>query len=173
MTLPIHDLKGMVRLLFFCLLFSLVVCSAETREKKFVQIFLPDGFAVTAELAVTDEERQLGLMFREKINPDQGMLFIFEEEGIHSFWMKNMRFSLDILWLDKDKRIVHVERNAPPGKKPPYPSYSPVYPAKYVLELKAGSIDEHKLKVFDRLEFVLKDGDIPRNQFLEFQGSVL
>ncbi len=172
MALLIQDLKGIVRLLFFCLMFSLVVCSAEIREKKFVQIFLPDGFAVTAELAITDEERQLGLMFREKINPDQGMLFVFEEEGIHSFWMKNMRFSLDILWLDKDKRIVHIERKVPPGKNPPYPSYSPVYPAKYVLELKPGSVDEHKLKMFDQLVFVLKNGDIPGYQSLEFQGSI-
>jgi uncharacterized membrane protein (UPF0127 family) len=161
MAIPIHGLKKMFRLLFFCLLFSLILCSAETQEKKFVKIFLPDGFAVTAKLAVTDEERQLGLMFREKINPDQGMLFVFEEEGFHSFWMKNMRFSLDILWLDKDKRIVHVERNIPPCKKLPCPSYATQYPAKYVLEIKAGSVDEHKLKMFDGLEFVLKDGDIP------------
>jgi len=157
MDISIHDLKRMSRLLFFCLLFTLIVCSAETGEKKFVKIFLPDGFAVTAELAVTDEERQLGLMFREKINPDQGMLFIFEEEGIHSFWMRNMRFSIDILWLDKDKRIVHVERVVPPCKELPCPSYSSEYSAKYVLELKAGSADEHKLKMFDRLEFVLKN----------------
>lgn len=159
MAISIHELKGISRLLFFYLLFSLIVCSAETREEKFVKIFLPDGFTITAELAVTDEERQLGLMFREKINPDQGMLFVFEEENLLSFWMKNMRFSLDILWLDKDKRIVHIERGVPPCKKPPCPSYTSEYPAKYVLELKAGSVDEHKLKMLDRLEFVLKDRD--------------
>lgn len=157
MAVSIHELKRISRLLSFCLLFSLIVCSAETREEKFVKIFLPDGFTVTAELAVTDEERQLGLMFREKINPDQGMLFVFEEEDLLSFWMKNMRFSLDILWLDKDKRIVHIERRVPPCEKLPCPSYASEYPAKYVLELKAGSVDEHKLKMLDRLEFVLKD----------------
>ena len=173
MAIPIHDLKRMSRFLSFSLLFSLIVCSAETREKKFVRIFLPDGFSVTAELAVTDEERQLGLMFREKINPDQGMLFVFEQEDFHSFWMKNMRFSIDILWLDKDKRIVHVERNVPPCKELPCPSYASKYPAGYVLEIKAGSADEHKLKMFDRLEFVLEDGDILEYQFLKFQGCVL
>lgn len=129
--------------------------SPEVGCKKFIKIFFPNGKSITAELAVTDEERQLGLMYREEILADQGMLFIFEEEGRYSFWMKNMKFSLDILWLDKGKRIVHIERNVPPCKREPCPSYPPSIPAMYVLELKAGSVDEHKLKLFDQVDFVL------------------
>jgi uncharacterized membrane protein (UPF0127 family) len=119
-------------------------------------MFLPDGFAITAELAVTVEERQLGLMHRKKIDPDQGMLLVFEQANYYSIWMKNMKIPLDILWLDREKRIVHIEKNVPPCEEEPCPSYSSRFPALYVLEIKAGSVDEHRLKMYDRIEFVLK-----------------
>lgn len=124
-------------------------------EVKHIRIFLPDGDTIIADLATTEEERANGLMFRKTLNEDQGMLFVFEEEGLYSFWMKNMNFAIDILWLDSQKRIVHLERNVPPCKKEPCPTYSPSIPSKYVLELKAGSVDSRNLKLFDRIEFIL------------------
>ena len=119
-------------------------------------MFLPDGYTITAEIAVTDKDRQLGLMHRKKINPDQGMLLVFEQENIYSIWMKNMNIPLDILWLDGEKRIVHIERNVPPCKENPCPTYTSRLPALYVLELKTGIVNEHNLKMYDRIEFVLK-----------------
>jgi len=133
---------------------SLLFCQG-ARQDKFMKIYLPHGKSVTAELAVTDEERQRGLMFREKLLPDQGMLFVFEEEGLYSFWMKNTLIYLDMLWLDKERRIVHIARNVPPCKEDPCPSYSPERPGLYVLELATGAADRLGLKLFDRLEFVL------------------
>lgn len=132
-----------------------IMSYAAASPKKFVKVFFPNEFSLTAELAVTDEERQLGLMFREGINWDQGMLFVFEEEGIRSFWMKNMRIFLDFLWLNEEKRIVHIETHVPPCKKEPCPSYSPGVPAMYVLELKAGSVEKNQLKLYDKIEFIL------------------
>jgi uncharacterized membrane protein (UPF0127 family) len=132
-----------------------VLAPAFCRGDQFVQIFLPNGKTITAELAITDYERARGLMYREKINPDQGMLFVFENEGRHSFWMKNMIISIDILWLNKAKKIVHIEERVPPCKGDPCPSYASKIPAMYVLELKAGSVKENGLKRFDSLEFVL------------------
>lgn len=122
---------------------------------KYTQVFLPGGEVIYAELAVTDQERQLGLMFRECINPDQGMLFVFEREEIHSFWMKNMNFSIDIIWLDKDKRIVHIEKNVPPCQTENCPSYTPPVRSKYVLEIKEGYSEKYDLKLYDRIEFIL------------------
>ena len=133
---------------------GLLFCQSERRDK-FIKIYLPNGKSVTAELAATDEERQRGLMFREKLLPDQGMLFVFEEEGLYSFWMKNTLISLDMLWINKDRRIVHIARNVPPCKEDPCPSYSPERPGLYVLELAAGAADRLGLKLFDRLEFTL------------------
>jgi len=131
---------------------ALLFCAQQGRDK-FIKIYMPDGRAITAELAITDAERAKGLMFREKIAVDQGMLFCFEEEDYHAFWMKNTLIALDMLWLDKDRRIVHIERNVPPCKEDPCPSYPPKRPGSYVLELGAGGADIYKLKLFDRLEF--------------------
>jgi len=148
---PPHSLPVLLLFLILCLIFI----SLEGGKKKYVRIFFPNGFSVTAELAETDEERALGLMFRQEINPDQGMLFIFKEEGIYPFWMKNMKFSIDILWLDRGKRIIHIEENVPPCPEEPCPTYSHQLPAAYVLELKAGSVAKNQLKLLDKLEFIL------------------
>ena len=144
------------RFLLISLVFLLTLCVAQTREKRFVKMFLPDGYTITAELAVTVEERQLGLMHRKKIDSDQGMLLVFEQVNYYSIWMKNMKIPLDILWLDQEKRVVHIEKNVPPCKEDPCPSYSSRFPALYVLEIKAGSVEEHGLKMYDRIDFVLK-----------------
>ncbi len=123
--------------------------------EEFIQVFLPDETLISAELAVTDWERQRGLMYRDAIYKDQGMLFIFSEESYHSFWMKNMSFSIDILWLDKEKRIVHIEERVPPCQTRDCPSYAPDLPAMYVLELKAGMAECHDLKLQQRIDFVI------------------
>jgi uncharacterized membrane protein (UPF0127 family) len=146
--------KIQILTLLFILAGGLLFCQSERRDK-FIKIYLPNGKSVTAELAVTDEARQRGLMFREKLLPDQGMLFVFEEEGLYSFWMKNTLISLDMLWINKDRRIVHIARNVPPCKEDPCPSYPPERPGLYVLELAAGAADRLGLKLFDRLEFTL------------------
>jgi hypothetical protein len=127
------------------------------KKDKFIRAFLPNGKAVTAELAVTAEEREKGLMFRENLAPDQGMLFIFEEEDFYSFWMKNTLIPLDIIWLNSHRQVVHIERNVPPCAGEPCPSYVSRYTAKYVLELKAGQAEENGLRLFDQISFVLPD----------------
>jgi len=132
-------------------------CAFAPRRPRFVKVFLPDGASITAELAVTDEERARGLMFRERINPDQGMLFVFAAEGVHSFWMKNTKIELDMLWLDRDRRVIHIEEDVPPCLEDPCPSYGPGRPALYVLELKSGSARAHRLMISDRIEFILPD----------------
>lgn len=123
--------------------------------QRFVRIYLPNHESITAELAVSVQERARGLMFRETINDDQGMLFVFEKEDLHSFWMKNTLIPLDILWLDREKRIVHIEEHVPPCRADPCPSYGPLIPALYVLELKDGRAGANGLKLYDRLEFIL------------------
>ncbi len=121
----------------------------------YLKLFLPDGTPITIELAVTPIERELGLMFRDRIEPDQGLLFVFETEDRSSFWMFNVKFPIDILWLDARKRVVHIEAGVPPCPREPCPSYPTPTPALYVLELKSGQAAAHKIKVGDRLEFIL------------------
>ncbi len=146
--------------IFPVLLIALAVCSlARTPSEDYIQVFFPNGKIITAELAVSDAERARGLMNREIINPDQGMLFVFDYEGVHSMWMKNMLIPLDFLWLDREQRIVHIEENVPPCERDPCPSYASKIPAMYVLELKAGSIKQNGLNLYDKIDFVLKSLD--------------
>lgn len=147
--------RGPARFLWLLLGIHLA-CFAGQRDR-FVNVFLPDGRAVTAELAVSDTERARGLMFRETLRVDQGMLFVFEEEDVHSFWMKDTWIPLDMIWLDSTKRVIHIEADVPPCREEPCPSYGPLIPARYVLELKAGGAAEYGIRLHDRLHFILPD----------------
>lgn len=110
-------------------------------------------FAV--ELASTQEERGRGLMGRGSLDEDRGMLFIFENEGQHPFWMKNTLISLDIIWLDQNKKIVYIAQNAQPCGQDSCTSIKPESPAKYVLEINAGSCAKLGISVGDTLDLNL------------------
>lgn len=107
---------------------------------------------VYAEVADTESKRQLGLMFREGLPEKQGMLFVFEREDKYSFWMKNMRLSLDIIWINKDKRIVDISLNVPPCKDS-CKGFIPKEKAKYVLEVSAGFTEKNRVKIGDGVDF--------------------
>jgi uncharacterized membrane protein (UPF0127 family) len=109
---------------------------------------------IEAELAYTDETRMRGLMFRESLPADSGMLFIFPFVDQHSFWMKNTLIPLDIIWINERKEIVYFA-TAEPCKADPCGSYAPMQKAKYVLEVNGGFAKKHNLKVGNRIEFTI------------------
>ena len=101
---------------------------------------LPSGHEYRLEVAADDASRQRGYMFREQIGPRDGMLFVFESSARHSFWMKNCKVALDILWLDEAYRVVHVAADQPPCPlEGPCLPILPLAPARYVLEFPAGT----------------------------------
>jgi len=73
-----------------------------------------DDIELTVQVADTDHRRADGLMFQEELPFDEGMLFVFDDSKKRSFWMSNMQFSLDIIWIDSQENIVHIEKNVPP-----------------------------------------------------------
>lgn len=95
--------------------------------------------------------RQRGLSGRDRLADDKAMLFVFEEAGRHCFWMKEMRFSIDIVWLDEDKRVVYIKEDADPASYPE--SFCPPSPAKYVLEFNAGTARQLGLAPGQQLAF--------------------
>ncbi len=119
------------------------------------------GTCFRVELAVTQPERSQGLMHRESLPADAGMLFIFGAERPYSFWMKNTLIPLDIIWLDYSRRVIHIEPDVPPCKADPCPSYGPEANALYVLELNAGKAREAGIKPGDTAEFRLKSLKAP------------
>ena len=82
------------------------------------------------------EDKQLGLGGRQRIADDYGMLFVFQDSGKHCFWMKDMHFPIDILWLDESKKVIYIAAHVPPESFPA--SFCPDKDAIYVLEVQAG-----------------------------------
>ena len=116
-----------------------------------VSIFKNDSLIQTIEVefAKNDEERALGLMYRSSMDEHQGMWFIFPEEAPRSFYMRNTEIPLDIIYLDKDKKVVSIAKNARPYDETSLPSEKP---AMYVLEINGGLSDKWGIEKGDRME---------------------
>src|SRR5262245_44587989 len=120
-----------------------------------IPLKLPSGRVLQAELMVKDEDRQMGLMFRPSLPMDHGLLFIFEAPDFHGIWMKNCKFPIDIVWLDEERRVVHVQEGAPPCTKEPCDVYYPLRRASYVIEINSGQARKEKLVVGSSVDFKL------------------
>jgi uncharacterized membrane protein (UPF0127 family) len=106
------------------------------------------------EIADDDAERARGLMFRDTLPADHGMLFIHDTEEPQAYWMKNTRIPLDILYFDDDRKLVAQQRDVPPcSLGDGCPSYPSDAPARYVLELNAGEATRLQLKDGIELRF--------------------
>ena len=111
------------------------------------------GKEISVEVADTVLKRSLGLGKRSGLENGWGMLFVFEKRKQHGFWMKDMQFPLDIIWLD-NHRIVHILRNVQPAKSRVLPPVmTPPVAVNFVLEIDAGRADELKLQVDQRLKY--------------------
>ena len=134
----------MKKLIFiFLLIIFIVSCNKPTPtvciEDKCVNVEVVDEYDEIIE----------GLMFREHLDEDTGMLFVFQEEGVHHFWMKNTLIPLDMIWIDKDNKIIFIKKNAQPCKQENCASFGPDEKVKYVLEANAGYIKENSIQVGD------------------------
>jgi len=108
------------------------------------------GRKVNVEVIKSQEDLARGLSFRENLEKDAGMLFVFEKSDYHAFWMKDMKFSLDIIWLDENFSVVHIEKSVKPETFPN--SFKPNVLSKYVLEVNAGFAEENKIEVGSHMQ---------------------
>jgi uncharacterized membrane protein (UPF0127 family) len=104
----------------------------------------------TVELALTPEQQSRGLMGRESLGPDKGMLFVFQEEGPHPFWMKNTLIPLDMVWMDSQGIVVFLAQDVQPCKADPCPAVNPSRNARYVLEVNGGTAERIGLEEGER-----------------------
>jgi uncharacterized membrane protein (UPF0127 family) len=130
---------------------------SERQPDVIIPIKTPRGAVIYAELADTPIKRAQGLMFRETLPTDHGMLFTFGDTQAWSFWMKNTKLPLDIIWLDPKKKIVHIERNVPVCTKTDdsCPQYRSNGGAMFVLEVNGGRADALDLQRGKKLDFKL------------------
>jgi uncharacterized membrane protein (UPF0127 family) len=106
---------------------------------------------INVEIANTNAKRELGLSGHAPLADVQGMLFVFDKSGIYPFWMKDMLFPIDIIWISEDFKIVYIEKNAQINSFPNTFGYDKE--ARYVLEVNAGFSDNNNLKIGDQVKF--------------------
>ena len=137
------------------LLATVVPAAAWSGQPAVIPLRLPSGAVQQSELMVEPGDRAMGLMFRPSLPQDRSLLFVFDEPDFHGIWMKNCRFPIDIVWLDEQRKVVHVAEAFPPCKKDPCPSYAPLRRAAYVVEMNAGQARKQKVELGSTLEFTL------------------
>ena len=111
------------------------------------------GVNVTASLSTTPDSQSKGLSIKDSLNENEGMLFIFESPQKYSFWMKDMKFPIDIIWINSTGKIVHIEKNLSPCYLLlPCPSYAPKNDSLYVLEVVSNFTNKFGVSVGDSVE---------------------
>ena len=115
-----------------------------------------NGAVLVADIAASDEQITMGLSVKDSLDENEAMLFVFDEEAEHTFWMKNMKFPIDIIWIDADKTVVHIEHNLQPCSFGLFcPTYKPNDDSLYVLETIGGFAVRHDIVEGTMVEFEL------------------
>ena len=101
------------------------------------------------EIADTQEKKEKGLSDRESLQEDRGMLFLFEKPGRYGFWMKEMNFAIDIIWIDKNKSVIEITKNVDPKTFPEV--FYPKEAVQYVIEIQAGFTELNEIQLGDKI----------------------
>lgn len=109
------------------------------------------GLLLDTRIADTDALREQGLSGTASLSGEEAMLFIFDRPDTYSFWMKDMQYPIDIIWLDSAKRIVFIKPHAEPASYPE--AFKPNVPALYVIEVTDGFAERHHLQIGDQAQF--------------------
>jgi len=126
------------------LLFTLAAGSSQEADKNFIELKIK-GKKIKVEVVRTEPEKAQGLMFREKLGKDDGMIFVYEKEEYLSFWMKNTRIPLSIAFLDRNGKIVDIQDMVPFSLQ----THVSAFPAQYALEVNQGWFKQNKISVGD------------------------
>src|SRR5690242_174430 len=147
-------------LLLLCVCLCLAGCRqdesktlADFRSK---EVTLASGQKILSEVMMQREEMMRGMMFRDSLAPDHGMLFIHGAPGKYAYWMYQVRIPLDIIWMDRQHRVVEISANTPPCKNASAstcPNYGGHEDAMYVLELAGGMAAKYGVRVGDTINF--------------------
>lgn len=136
-------------LLILVVFFAICSCSAFAGPAD-KEIYIND-VRIDVEIARTLRERERGLMYREELAESQGMLFVYHIEDIYPFWMKNMQFSLDMIWISGDNVVVDIKADVPPCRES-CDLIMPAGKARYVLEVNSGFCQRHAIKIGDKVD---------------------
>lgn len=127
------------------LLLGLIIISSLPKFINSDRVLVIGDKKISLTVSDTELTRVQGLSGKDKLKDNEAMLFVFDESQKHGFWMKDMKFSLDIIWLDDHSRIVYIEQNISPDTYPK--TFFPSTKSLYVIEANAGFVNENKLEI--------------------------
>lgn len=128
----------------------------DTRKQGAEVIFLGRDLALHSELALTANQHRQGLMNRNKLDPGDAMLFVFSDDQLLSFWMKNTLMPLDLVFVSSGLKIVDIKKDFEPCRTSPCQTYQPTMPARYVVEMNAGLAEKKGLELGDKIEINMR-----------------
>lgn len=131
--------------------------TGQAKQSGLLKVLIKD-LNIDAEVANTADSKKKGLSGRSSMEIARGMLFVFDKSSNYTFWMKDMKFLIDIIWIDENKKVVHIVENASPEpdkKDGELTRYASPNAAKYVLEINAGLSRLHYLQIGDIADFKL------------------
>lgn len=136
----------------------LAACGSPTsvEDLRATVITMPNGKTIMAETMREEVDILRGMMFRDALPEGRGMLFVHPMEDKYSYWMYQCKVPLDIIWMNRDRRVVEIAADTPPcpsSSAQECPGYGGHYPARYVLELNAGGAGEYGVRVGQVLSF--------------------
>ena len=149
---------------FLCLVLFLVLLSSlaykeieniqgQQQEQNQTALVSVGGAKIMAILSTTPDSQSKGLAIKDNLNENEGMLFVFDSPQKYSFWMKDMKFPIDIIWINSTGQIVHIEKNLPPCVLLlPCPSYAPNDNSMYVLEVVSNFTNKYGVSVGDSVD---------------------
>jgi len=154
--LPLAALASMlkkfgIKILFFIVFASFFTGGGLSRAAVPPQVCHAND-CVSVEVVSKEADLEKGLMYRSSMDGDKGMLFVFPKEDKYAFWMKNMQFNLDMLWIGSDGKIVYTAKDVPACRQDPCPVYDPGQNARYVLEVNTGYTGAHHWNLGDKLD---------------------
>lgn len=124
------------------------IAKRDGKTEQLTLISQKGSFPYTVDVVSTEASREKGLSGRDGLSPNNGMLFVFAEPGFDCFWMKDMKFDIDMLWFDQYQSLVHIQENATTSTFPS--SFCPQTAARYVLEVPVGTVKQLGLRLGDR-----------------------
>ncbi len=142
--------KTFLVLIIVLIIFVFLIIADSKKDIDYIRIRIYD-YEINLESAITDKEQMQGLMNREFLPKDQGMIFIYKDEKPRSFWMKNTLIPLDLIFIDSDNKIVDIKKDFQPCKTDVCETYTSK-PAVYVIEVNAGIVDELGIEIGEKIE---------------------
>ena len=147
-----------MRRVALCIAIVLAGCTHPdpVRDFRSTEVILPDGRKITAEVETDPADLARGMMYRDSLAPNRGMLFIHDRPGRYPYWMHHCKIPLDIIWMDRSKRIVEISADTPPCRSETSSecsTYGGHEEAAYVLELGGGVAAKHGLAKGQQIQF--------------------